>query len=268
MNSRQPHVSRLARLVLAGVAWLGLQTPGRAGTTLFFTTGQTTNLVAAGTTSDTIRSAGYLFTFTRDKLFTGGVGLTNPVGRYLRVNWPAGLEAQAVTTGPSPGGAKMTIRREDGQPFAISFFTGKLLANTAGAGGSFEVMPKLNGEDARPDPFAYDASGYGGQSFTYRTPELSGFDAYTISLYVDFALMQFTAVDASAPPPELSIVPLGGGTARVSWPAEAVGYTLESTAGLSVPNWVAAAEAVSNDGQAFFADIQLDGASRYFRLRK
>ena len=71
---------------------------GSAGgvTTVFFDASQTRNVVAAGVTPDTIRSEGYLFTFTRDKLFTGGVGLTNPIGRYIRVPWPLGLEAQAA----------------------------------------------------------------------------------------------------------------------------------------------------------------------------
>src|SRR6185436_15448993 len=69
----------------------------RADTTVFFDSSQTTNLVTSGITSDTIDCEGYLFTVTRDKLFTGGVGLTNPIGRYLRVHWPEGLEAQAVT---------------------------------------------------------------------------------------------------------------------------------------------------------------------------
>ena len=71
---------------------------GSAGgvTTVFFDASQTRNVVAAGVTSDTIRSEGYLFTVTRDKLFTGGVGLTNPIGRYIRVPWPLGLEAQAA----------------------------------------------------------------------------------------------------------------------------------------------------------------------------
>ena len=97
--------------------------PAWAGTTVFFDSSQTTNLLNSGTTSDTISSEGYLFTVTRDKLFTGGVGLTNPVGRFLRVHWPEGLEAQAVTAGPNPSGARITIERQDGEPFAIPSFT-------------------------------------------------------------------------------------------------------------------------------------------------
>src|SRR6185503_15941486 len=92
----------------------------QAVSTVLFNISQTTNLVTSGTTSDTISSEGYLFTVTRDKLFTGGAGLTNPIGRFLRVHWPDGLEAQAVTAGPNPSGARITIKRQDGEPFAIS----------------------------------------------------------------------------------------------------------------------------------------------------
>jgi hypothetical protein len=123
-----------------------------------------------------------LFTFTRDKLFTGGVGLTNPIGRYVRIPWPDGLEAQAVTAGPVLQAARIDIARQDGQPFAIESFTAQLLANTAGAGGAFEIVPLLHGEDGVPDPFMYDATGISGNQFTYPTPELAGFDAYKIKI--------------------------------------------------------------------------------------
>src|SRR6185436_10897983 len=120
------------------LAVLAMPNGASAITNVFFNSSQTTNLVAAGTTSDTISSEGYLFTVTMDKLFTGGVGLTNPIGRYLRVHWPDGLEAQAVTAGPNPSGARITLKRQDGEPFAIPSFTIQLLANTGGAGASLE----------------------------------------------------------------------------------------------------------------------------------
>lgn len=84
----------------------------QAVTTVFFDASQSTNLVATNTTSDTISTAGYLFTYTRDKLFTGGT--TNIIGRPVRVSWPDGLEAQYVTAGPNPGKATITVRRVDG----------------------------------------------------------------------------------------------------------------------------------------------------------
>lgn len=179
----------------------------QADTTLFFQTCQVAAPVASGVTSDTVSSDGYLFTYTRDKLFTGGTG--QPIGRPVRVPWPAGVEAQAVTT-PPPGvtdyHARITLQRVDGQAFDLTAFTAKLLANTAGAGGTIEIMPMLNGEDGFPDPLYFDATGYYGQNFSYDTSPnpwgstalLTGFDTYKIALYVDFALVALR-LDSTAP---------------------------------------------------------------------
>lgn len=197
--------------------------PARAITIHFFNTNQVATLIATGTTSDTISSEGYRFTYTRDKFFTGGVGLTNPIGRSVRVPWPVGVEAQAVTTGPNTGKARITLARDDGAPFDLVSFTAKLLANTAGAGGSIEIMPvRADGEDAWNDPAYFSASGYYGSQFSYDTTPsylgstalLTNFAAYKIGLYVDFALAALTLEDPSIPsnhPPtgiELSVTAL------------------------------------------------------------
>lgn len=246
---------------------VGLLHPGAtwAGTTVFFDSSQTTSLVSSGTTSDTISSEGYLFTVTRDKLFTGGVGLTNPIGRYLRVHWPDGLEAQAVTAGPTPSGARITIKRQDGEPFAIPTFTMQLLANTAGAGAALEMMPMLNGEDAFPDPFMYDATGYAGKRFTNSTPQLSGFDSYKMSLYVDFALMRLTVVDAT---PVLDFVRLDAATIQLSWPTNAVGYVLESATNLPARAWSPVTDTIITNGDTFLVELGVIGPRQFFRLRK
>lgn len=176
-----------------------------AGTTTFFSPSQVATNPASGITSETYVSDGYRFVVTRDKLFTGGTG--HIIGRTVRVPWPQGLEAQAVTT-PPPGvtdyKARMTITREDGKVFDWNVLTFKLLANTAGAGASLEIMPTVNGEDAFADPLYFLASGYYGNSFSYNeTPNywgctalLKGFNTYNVTLYVDFALtgLTFTAV--------------------------------------------------------------------------
>lgn len=183
-----------------------LSHPAVAGTTVFFNSNQVATLVATGTTWDTISSHGYLFTYTRDKLFTGGIGLTNPIGRYVRVPWPQGVEAQAVTAGPVPGNAQITISRVDGLVFSLPAFTFKLLANTAGAGGTLEIMPQLNGEDALNDPVFFDATGIAGNQFSYDTSPnhlgstagLTNYEAYKIGLYVDYALTALT-LDAVTP---------------------------------------------------------------------
>lgn len=189
-------------IVYACLVPLGL----RAGVTTFFNDSQVATLVATGVTSDTFTSEGYRFSVTRDKLFTGGVGLTNPIGRSIRVPWPQGLEAQAVTAGPAPGGAQIIIQRTDGLPFDLSALTFKLLANTAGAGGSLEIMPLVDGEDAFADPLALDATGFAGNQFSYdttpnhlgSTARLTNFPVYKIKLYVDFA---FTALTMAAATP-------------------------------------------------------------------
>ncbi len=256
--------------MLVTVAWVSLFHPGAAPavTVVFFDSSQTTNLVSSGTTSDTIRSEGYLFTFTRDKLFTGGVGLTNPIGRYLRVHWPEGLEAQAVTAGPNPGGARIDIRRVDGELFAIQSFTARLLANTAGAGATWEIMPMLNGEDGVPDPFKYDATGYAGRQFTNNTPELTGFDAYKMTLYVDFAVMNLTMVDASLPPPVLEIIQLDAANFELSWPTNAAGYGLVSATNIPTQTWSPVTNSVAINGELFTVQVPINGLRRFFQLRK
>jgi hypothetical protein len=173
----------------------------------FFNSSQVATLVSEGTTSDKIRSNGYYFTYTRDKLFTGGGPV--PIGRYVRIPWPQGVEAQAVTAGPNPGKAKITIERVDGDIFDFTSFTAKLLANTAGAGGTLEVVPFLNGQEVLPNPVTFDATGYYGSTFTYNTSAnpwgstapLTGYDQYTIDLYVDFALVGLAFEGAPIPAP-------------------------------------------------------------------
>lgn len=191
----------LSLVVLSGTA--------NAITTSFFNSSQIATSVASGTTSDTISSSGYIFTYTLDKLFTGYAdGSGTPTGRSVAISWPNGVEAQAVTVGPT-GPAQITIQRIDGNVFDITSFTAKLLANTAATGASFEVMPLLNGNDGFADPLFFDASGYYGSTFSYNespnylgsTSLLKGFDSYTFSLFVDFALTGLTLVDASAPAP-------------------------------------------------------------------
>lgn len=182
--------------------------PGYAGTTVFFDSTQLATLVSSDVTSDTLSSNGYLFTCTRDNLFTGGTG--TPIGRSLVVDWPVGVEAQAVTTPPAGSTdykARLTIRRVDGKPFGIVDFTVKILANTGGAGATLEIMPQLNGEDGFNDPLYFDATGYYGQTFSYdRTPnywgttaQCVGFDTYKASLYVDFAFIALTLESDAVP---------------------------------------------------------------------
>jgi hypothetical protein len=84
------------------------------------------------------------------------------------------------------------------------------LASTAGAGADFEVVPFLNGEEQLPDNVIFNATGYYGQTFSYNTTPnpwgqstlpLTGYDKYSISLYVDFAWTALTLIGATIPTP-------------------------------------------------------------------
>jgi hypothetical protein len=112
------------------------------GLVTFFDASQSYSMDNSSINSNTITTNGFRFTYTQDKLFTGGYGLYIPVGRFNAVFWPTGLHLQAITTG-TVGFAQVTITRADKKPFTIQSFTAKLLCNTAGAGADFEWVPKL-----------------------------------------------------------------------------------------------------------------------------
>lgn len=185
-----------------------------AGVTVFFSPSQQSTLISTNATSDTISSEGYVFTYTRDKLFTGGG--TNRIGRPVRIPWPDGLEAQYVTAGPNPGKAKITIRRADGAVFDLAAFTAHLLAN-AGAGRAIEIVPLLGGEEPLGDPLYFDVSGNYGNEFSYdsspnylgSTAALTNYDTYVISLTLDYALTALTLESAAPninhPPADLAV---------------------------------------------------------------
>jgi hypothetical protein len=260
------------------VAFLCLCAPlplARAVTTVFFNPLQSTNLVSTNATSDTISTEGYLFTYTRDKLFTGGT--TNIIGRPVRVFWPDGLEAQYVTTGPTPGKATIPVRRVDGAVFDLTAFTVKLLANP-GAGRAIEIVPFLNGIEPLNDPLYFDVSsgGSGGViSFDTTTPAylgstaaLTNYDAYAIGLTLDYALMSITLVDASIPPPTLDLLRVDTSLIELSWPVEAADYTLEATTNLAAPVWSPVTNGITFNGGFYSVQVETTSAQQVFRLRK
>ena len=200
--------SKLTLAAALSTCALFTSAPASAVTTPFFDASQTMTLVASGTTSDTISTEGYLFTYTLDKLFTGG-GSTI-IGRTQLIQWPDGLHAQAVTSGPVTGPAQITIRRVDGGVFDLDALGFKLLANTWATGADLEITPMLDGNDG-PQVFL-DASGSYSNTFSYsqtlsdyrgfNTSTLKGYDTYNLSLFVDFALTGITLTDPSLPVPE------------------------------------------------------------------
>jgi hypothetical protein len=190
----------------------------QAVTTNFFNASQTSTLIVSNINAVTIQSGDYRFTYSADGYWSSGGG--TPTGRFFSIFWPTGVQAQAITAGPLLGtGANITLKRADGKPFDLQAFTGKILLNTAGAGGAFEITPQTNGNDAVGSPFIYDCSGYAGQSFSYTTA-LAGYDTYQIHMWGDFALTALTLIDTNPPVPPApsftigtSVSPVGAGTA-------------------------------------------------------
>jgi hypothetical protein len=146
-----------------------------------FDTSANDELVTTGTTSDTIQQRRIFVHRHEGQIVHRWNWLTNPIGGTFVFNGPIGLEAQAVTVGPNPSGARVTIKRQDGEPFDLSSFSFNCWPIPRERGIA-EVMPMLNGEDAFPDPFIYDATGYAADDFTNSTQQLSGFDSYKMSL--------------------------------------------------------------------------------------
>jgi hypothetical protein len=235
----------LLRVVASGTCVLLWAPAAPAITTMFFNPSQTATVVSSNITAVTISSGGYLFTYSQDGYFTGGLG-GGPIGRFFTVVWPNGVQAQAYTEGPLIGtGANITIKRADGNLFDLQSFTGKILLNTAGAGGAFEIMPQLNGNDAFANPLQYDCTGYAGNSFPYTTA-LTGYDTYLIHMWGDFALTQLTLVDASViVQPTLQISLTSSNYVRLNWPTNSTGFTLQQNSVVGTTNWVDATNSVN-----------------------
>lgn len=167
-------------------------------TNVFFNASQTRTVLASSINEVTIRSGDYTFAYSVDGYWSPVAG-GQPTGRFFSVNWPAGVQAQAITAGPLVGrGANIILKRADGKKFDLKSFTGKILLNTAGAGAAFEIMPLVDGEDAFNDPLMYDCTGYYGTSFAH-TPSLVNYDTYKIHMWGDFALTALTLMDTNAP---------------------------------------------------------------------
>ncbi len=195
---------KVLAIALMVVLVCGWPRASRAAVTEYFFPNQIGTMVEEGPDYDTISCQGFQFTYTRDKFFTGGG--SEPIGRPVSVAWPDGIEAQYVSAGPNPRKAEILVRRVDGQIFDLTAFTVQLLAN-AGAGRAIEIVPMLNGEEPLNDPLYFDVSGAYGQSFSYdtspnpqgSTAELVNYDAYRITLTLDFALTALTLSDQYPP---------------------------------------------------------------------
>ncbi len=260
--------SYLVVFAMAGV--LDSATRAAAVTKVFFNAYQTATVVATNMTATTIRSRGYLFTYSVDGWWSAYQG-GPPTGRLQPVLWPAGVDAQTITAGPSgplsqQSGASITIRRADGQQFDLQTFTGKILGNTAGAGASFELLPQLNGNDAFPDPLMYDATGYAGQSFAC-APMLTGYDTYVLSLWMDYALTQLTVADASVvAQPALQISGTSSNCFQLTWPTNASDFTLLQNSNFDPGAWSVVTNAVTIVGTNNQVTVPRTNGDRFFQL--
>ena len=232
------------RLALVAAIALGVAFPAAAATNVYFNVSQSATVTASNLTAVTINSGGYLFTYSQDGYFTGGLG-GGPVGRFFTVVWPNGVQAQAYTAGPLTGsGANITLKRADGKKFDLQAFSGEILLNTAGAGGAFEIMPQLNGNDAFADPLPYDCTGYAGMSFPY-TPALVGYDTYRIHMWGDFALTALQLTDTNP------VAPVSTITNTIAASASPVGAGAAGGAGDYASNSVCILTASPNGGWGF-----------------
>lgn len=239
-----------------------------AVTTTFFDPSEAEIMVSTNSTSDTVSSRGYLFTYSLDKWWSAWTGGA-PTGRFTSVNWPDGVQAQAITVAPPNGivgSASITIQRVDGKPFALQSFKAKLLANTAATGASIEIMPQLNGQDAFPDPVMFDATGYGGMVFPYST-SLAGYDTYIVNLWIDFALVELTVSDASVPTPvQLSVTSTASNSIQLAWPDSATGYSLQSSTSLKPGSFVDVGVSPTIQGTNQVVVLSPTNSMRFFRL--
>jgi len=199
LHSRVARALHRVLLAIGATVALGAATPAFAVTNSFFNPSQTATLVVSNINAVTIQSGDYRFTYSADGYWSSGGGA--PTGRFFSILWPAGVQAQAITAGSKLGaGANITLKRADGKAFDLQAFTGKILLNTAGAGGAFEIMPQLNGNDAFNNPLTYDCGGSAGMSFPYTT-SLTGYDTYKIHMWGDYALTALTLIDTNPPVP-------------------------------------------------------------------
>lgn len=75
------------------------------------------------------------------------------------------------------------------------------------------------------------------------------------------------AFSMPVPRPHLSIVWLGVAEARLSWPTNATGYSLECATSLSSPAWVAVTNSPAVTNAEFVLDVDLADRQKYYRLR-
>jgi len=108
-------------------------------------------------------------------------------------------------------------------------------------------MPAIHRQGRAARPLKVQPPRGYGLNFTNTTPELTGYDAYKITLYVDFALTSLTLVDPSLPPPVLAIHPASPGNVTLSWtPATDTNWVLQERINLTTGAWTNAPSGWTN----------------------
>ena len=88
-------------IAIAAAVGLGAASPVFAATNYFFNASQTATLVVSNINAVTIQNGDYRFTYSADGYWSSGGGA--PTGRFFSIFWPSGVQAQAITAGPSLG---------------------------------------------------------------------------------------------------------------------------------------------------------------------
>ena len=112
--------------------------------------------------------------------------------------------------------------------------------------------------------FSYDTS----PNYLGTTAALTNYDAYVINLTLDYALMSLTVVDASIPPPVLAISQVNVGLLEISWPVDAIDYTLESATNLPATVWNPVTNNCGHQWRPLHRSVGGRRVSEMYRLRK
>ncbi len=94
----------------------------------------------------------------------------------------------------------------------------------------------------------------------------TGDSAWAVDVGVDLAFKTF--VQPPEPEVRLAISRLGGTSARITWPTNSAGYTLEHSTTFPVAGWSTVTNAVVTSGDLFVVTVNTEDSKHFYRLRK
>ena len=83
-----------------------------------------------------------------------------------------------------------------------------------------------------------------------------------------YGLMSLTVVDASIPPPLLNVLQVDVGLIEISWPVDAMDYTLECATILLAGVWSPVTNGVVIRGDQCTVQLEVTESQQMYRLRK